>query len=265
MKTYFSKFRGGPAALIPVPSRQVLVSTFIGAFVGIGALALLHYLLLTDNNFSSLIGSFGATAVLLYACPESPLAQPWNTLMGHFLSAIVGITISVIHGQCCEEASTMWLAATLAVSISITVMQITRCVHPPGGATALLAVTSPKPAYWAGYLWVLLPAMSGALILLLVALFVNNAFPARLYPQHWSTPWSKNVVLPTVPVITSMKRAPSNVEETVVYPGPTVEEDRLLVEEEPAQREPTSDPISPLPPISPASVQLLPVRPAGAL
>jgi len=210
---YCTKFLGGNGNLAPVPSLQVMVSTFIGSFLGIGTAALLHFLLLTNDGYSSLIGSFGATAVLLYACPESPLAQPWNCFVGHFLSAIVGITVSVIHISCCDRESTLWLAATIAVTVSITVMQVTRSIHPPGGATALLAVTANRTDVWSGYLWVFLPTVTGAVVLLIVAVLVNNAFPARQFPQHWQTPFSKQKNVPVPPSKTVEVLSPTSASE----------------------------------------------------
>lgn len=76
----------------------------------------------------------------------------------------------------------LWIAAGFAVSTSIVGMQLTRTTHPPGGATALIAVMSP-PMKWAGYLYVLMPVLSGALVMLLVALIVNNI--TRRYPLYW--------------------------------------------------------------------------------
>ncbi len=79
----------------------------------------------------------------------------------------------------------LWLAAALAVSLSIAVMHATKTLHPPGGATALIAVISGPKVYNLGYLYVLMPAASGALVMLLVALLVNNLAPTRRYPEFW--------------------------------------------------------------------------------
>ena len=83
-----------------------------------------------------IIGSFGASAVLIYGAIKSPLAQPRNLLGGHIISALIGVTMVKICGPI------LWLAAALAVSLSIAVMHATKTLHPPGGATALIAVIS---------------------------------------------------------------------------------------------------------------------------
>src|ERR1700741_4830500 len=109
------------------------VLTFLGSFIGIGLIGFLNsrFLSISDNFY--LIGSFGATAVLLYGIPNSPLAQPRNLIGGHLMSALIGVTI---HKLIPNET---WLASALAVSLSIVVMQITKTMHPPGGATAIIA------------------------------------------------------------------------------------------------------------------------------
>lgn len=152
------------------------ILTFIGAFVGIGLIGLLNsqYLVASDNLF--LIGSFGASSVLVYGIINSPLAQPRNLIGGHVICAIIGVTIyKLFSGE-------LWLACALAVSLSIVAMQITKTLHPPGGATALIAVTGGKKIAELGYLYVLSPVLTGVLILFAVALIFNN-LRHRNYPS----------------------------------------------------------------------------------
>jgi CBS domain-containing membrane protein len=116
--------------------------TFLGSFCGIGLIGLLHsdYFTASDNLF--LIGSFGASSVLIYGAINSPLAQPRNLLGGHVICAIVGVTIhKLIPGE-------LWLSSALSVSLSIVLMQVTKTLHPPGGATALISVQR-KSGQWA--------------------------------------------------------------------------------------------------------------------
>lgn len=157
--------------------------TFLGAFTGIGLIGFLQssFLSPTDNLF--LIGSFGASSVLIYGIINSPLAQPRNLVGGHVICALVGVTINkLIPGE-------LWLAAALSVSVSIVLMQITKTLHPPGGATALIANIGTEKIKAMGYLYVLSPVLSGVLILLLVALIFNNVTSHRKYPHQrtWHT------------------------------------------------------------------------------
>ncbi len=149
---------------------------FTGAFVGIGLIALLQSLMITKYENVFLIGSFGASCVLVYGVIQSPLAQPRNLIGGHVVSALIGVTIYKIMPDI------IWLTAPLAVSLSIVLMQITKTLHPPGGATALIAVIGSAKIKALGYMYVLFPVLSGCIILLIVALVVNNMTSYRKYP-----------------------------------------------------------------------------------
>ncbi len=150
--------------------------SFIGAFVGIGIIAYLQSLQLPHLENLFLIGSFGASAVLVYGAIQSPLAQPRNLIGGHVVSAIVGVSV----GKLLPDV--IWLTAPIAVAASIVFMQITKTLHPPGGATALIAVSSGTKISSMGYTYVLSPVFTGALILFVVALLFNNITKKRHYP-----------------------------------------------------------------------------------
>lgn len=149
---------------------------FIGAFVGMGIIAYLQYNTFPKEDFVFLIGSFGASCVLVYGVIQSPLAQPRNLIGGHVISAIVGVTFAKIFPDI------IWLASALAVAGAIVLMQVTKTLHPPGGATALIAVTGSPAILKLGYWYVLTPVLTGATILLLVALVFNNMTSNRQYP-----------------------------------------------------------------------------------
>lgn len=175
---YWQKMRGGGQSPPGVSFTEVGWS-WLGSFIGIAAVALVHYTILDQQGLILLIGSFGATAVLLYGAPRSPLAQPRNLLGGHVLSALVGVAAGQWLGA--HPA----LAAALAVSAAIALMHLTRTLHPPGGATALIAVMGGGSIDRLGYWFVLVPVASGALLMLVVALLVNNAAKTRKYPDYW--------------------------------------------------------------------------------
>lgn len=155
--------------------KEIIVS-WLGAFIGIGSLAWL----VTNLPDAKLlvIGSFGASAVLIYGSPKAPFAQPRNLIGGHLLSALIGLLTWEYFPdvQVLQEA--------LAVATAIAVMQVTRTMHPPGGATALIAVIGGPEvhALGVGYLWVV---MIGVVVLLLVALLVNNIAASNSYPTRW--------------------------------------------------------------------------------
>jgi CBS-domain-containing membrane protein len=180
MRTYLNKFRGGGTTLPPVASFSEILWSAMGSFLGILAVyeaGLYKALPLTDHLF--LVGSFGASAILIFGAPQSLYSQPRNLLLGHILSAFVGVSCSfLLDGQAA-------LAAALAVSLALVLMHLSKSLHPPGGATALIAVIGSDEIHQLSYWFVLSPILSGALILLLVALLVNNLSPLRRYPDYW--------------------------------------------------------------------------------
>jgi CBS-domain-containing membrane protein len=175
---YLQKMKGSGQSPPKVGFSEVVWS-WIGSFLGIAAISLLHYKLLDQTGLMLVIGSFGASAVLIYGAIRSPLAQPRNLLGGHILSAFIGVTaFQWLGGE-------PWLAAAVAVSTSIAVMHLTRTLHPPGGATALIAVIGGGSVHNLGYLYVLMPAALGAGLMLMIALLVNNIPKSRRYPEFW--------------------------------------------------------------------------------
>ncbi|MBD0822855.1 HPP family protein [Aestuariibaculum marinum] len=150
--------------------------SFIGAFIGIGIIAFIQSFYLSKEENVFLIGSFGATSVLIFGAIQSPLSQPRNLIGGHLISAIIGVTIYKILPEI------IWITAPLAVSLSIVLMQVTKTLHPPGGATALIAIIGTEKIKSLGYFYVLSPVLSGVLILFIVALVFNNLTTFRKYP-----------------------------------------------------------------------------------
>lgn len=175
---YFQKMKGFTKSP-PAPSIVEVAWSWLGAFLGISAVSYSHFNLLANSDQVLIIGSFGASAVLVYGAIKSPLAQPRNLLGGHMLSAVIGVF--------CYQTFTsqLWLAAALAVATAIAVMLVTRTLHPPGGATALIAVIGTGKVHSLGYLYVLIPVGLGALMMLVVALLVNNLAKNRKYPEFW--------------------------------------------------------------------------------
>ena len=175
---YLQKMKGGGQSPPRVRLPEVFWS-WIGSFFGLAAIALIHYKILDQTGLMLIIGSFGASAVLIYGAIRSPLAQPRNLLGGHILSALIGVTtVKLLGGQ-------PWLAAAIAVSTSIAVMHLTGTLHPPGGATALIAVIGGDSVHNLGYLYVLIPTALGAIVMLVVALIINNIPKNRKYPEFW--------------------------------------------------------------------------------
>lgn len=157
-----------------------------------GMLSILLILLATGGLLGTqaallIVPSLGASAVLIFAVPHSPLTQPWAVFGGHVLSAVVGVT-------CYRFVPAPMLAAALAVGLAIGGMHLARCIHPPGGATALTAVIGGESVHALGYSYALTPVAINCLIILLVGYLFNCAFPWRRYPaslMHYRHPARK--------------------------------------------------------------------------
>lgn len=157
---------------------------------GLAALASLWAVHAVSASFLSpegaifLVGSMGATAVLLFAVPHGALSQPWPVFGGHLVSAAIGVAAA-------DWIADPALAAGLAVGGAIMAMQVLRCIHPPGGATALVAVIGGPAVHDLGYGYVLLPVLANAAILFGLAVIANYPFPWRRYPiglARWDDP-----------------------------------------------------------------------------
>ena len=179
LREYFKKMRGSTRGGPPRVSNGEILWSWIGAFLGIAVVAWVNRLFFEGLDLSLMIGSFGASAVLVYGAARSPVAQPRNLIGGHMLSAFIGVLCWKFLSQ------NMWLAESVAVATSIAVMHATRTLHPPGGATALIAVIGSPEIHKLGFLYVIFPATIGPLILLAIALLVNNLPSSRRYPEIW--------------------------------------------------------------------------------
>lgn len=181
MKYYLSRMRAKEACPPRKPFSKIVWS-WVGSFLGIFLIASLGELWsFNQHSMLFLIGSFGASAVLIYGAPLAEFSQPRNLVGGHVFSALVGVTVHIFIPD------DLILASSLAVSLSIATMHFTRTLHPPGGATALIAVIGGAHVQSLGYWYALTPVLVGALIMLMVALFVNNMSgnPKRHYPVYW--------------------------------------------------------------------------------
>jgi CBS-domain-containing membrane protein len=160
--------------------------SFLGAFCGLAVVAAVF------NNTSSIqwhhppamIASFGASAILEYNAIKSPLGQPRNALLGHALSALIGVSISKLFQYHSDYDSIKWIAGAVACGCASAVMLLTNTVHPPGGASAVLAATEPVITAM-GYYFVGL-VMWGTTLMLIVGLLINNI--QRQFPVYWWTP-----------------------------------------------------------------------------
>jgi len=169
------------------------VGNILGAFWSLlGALCGVAVVAAVFNNTDSiqwhqppaLIASFGGSAVLEYNSIRSPLGQPRNALLGHGISALIGVGISKLFQYHSEYDSIKWIAGAVACGCASAVMLLTNTVHPPGGASAVLAATDPIITAMGWYFVGLV--LWGTTLMVMVGLVINNI--QRQFPIYWWTP-----------------------------------------------------------------------------
>ena len=146
----------------------------IGAFLAILAIYKMNQIILGDDAYL-LVASMGAAAVLLFAVPHGPLSQPWPLFGGNLISAFIGVL-------CAQLIPDIFIAAAAAVGVSVTVMYYLKCIHPPGGATALSAVVGGSAVQALGFQYIITPVLLNLLVIFSVAVLFNFPFKWRRYP-----------------------------------------------------------------------------------
>ena len=167
--SWFLKLKGGEMPLPPSPNVKAVMLAWLGGVVAISMVAGLTKLVATPL----VLGSFGATCVLVFGYPDVPFSQPRNIIVGHVLSSLIGLTFLAVFGP-------HWWAAGLATGTAIAVMMVTRSVHPPAGSNPVIVFLS-QPSWT----FLLYPTLVGALIMTVAALLYNNATRAANYPKYW--------------------------------------------------------------------------------
>jgi CBS-domain-containing membrane protein len=170
--TKFGKFLG--IELSPVSHAERIASA-AGGFTAILSVFFISQWSVGAAGAGILVASMGASAVLLFAVPHGQLSQPWPVLGGHIVSAIIGV-------GCAQAFANEILAASAAVGLAIGCMYYLKCIHPPGGATALSAVVGGEAVRALGYQYVITPVLMNVVIILAVAFLFNYLFPWRRYP-----------------------------------------------------------------------------------
>ncbi|MBT3186515.1 MAG: HPP family protein [Candidatus Thioglobus sp.] len=123
--------------------------------------------ILETTDSPLIIASAGASAMLMFGLPHAPVSRPWNLIGGHMVSAIVGVT-------CYYLISDTLLATSIAIPVALVAMHLLKCMHPPGGATAVTAIIGGEAIHQLGYIFVVIPIFFNSLILLIVAISVAS-------------------------------------------------------------------------------------------
>jgi CBS domain-containing membrane protein len=202
--SFFKAFLG--VELNPVSPREKAVSA-AGGFISIILLLVITESTLHLSGAAAVIASMGASAVLLFAVPHGSLSQPWPVIAGHGFSAFFGVL-------CARSIPNHYAAAAAAVALAILAMHVFKCIHPPGGATALTAVLGGPAVQALGYKFVFFPVLANAVTMVTIAILFNALFAWRRYPALFNRP------AVTVPSPTTLLR-----DDTIVAtPAPTHEQ-----------------------------------------
>lgn len=180
----------------------------LGGVLGIALTSAISFWALGDaTSLPLLVAPMGAAAVLVFAVPASPLAQPWSVVGGNIVSALVGVTAAKL-------VPVPHLAAGIAVGGAILAMSLLRCLHPPGGAAALTAVVGGPAVLSAGYGFAFVPVGINAVLLMLAGVLFHR-FSGHSYP-HRPVPVAPRAPLPveSVPHPEDLDRALEDLGET---------------------------------------------------
>ncbi|MCW3478137.1 HPP family protein [Neisseriaceae bacterium JH1-16] len=159
-----------PASSAPAtPSWRFITVSTLGAIAAIGLTGWLGL----RSGAPWLMAPFGASCVLVFGLPDSPLAQPRSIIGGHLIATLVGLVVLHTLGDA-------WWAAALAVGLALGLMQLTRTVHAPAGADPLVVLAAHAP-----FQFLLTPVLAGSLAIVTVAWVVNNLRSRGSYPRYW--------------------------------------------------------------------------------
>jgi len=188
----------------PVGTLVIWFWAFVGAFCGIAIVEGVystHYF--QERGTPLVIASFGAAAVLEYNTIDSPLSQPRNAILGQILASIIGVSITKLFELSSDFENLRWLAGALSVGITSAVMGMTGTIHPPAGATALMAATSAEITEIG---WYLIPVVAlGSVLIVATACVINNI--QRTFPVYW---WTAVNLRPSEQNNDDIEKAPEN-------------------------------------------------------
>jgi CBS-domain-containing membrane protein len=166
---FLQRLRGQGAVRPPRPALAHILKAGAGGAIAIAGVALIALF----SGQPWVLGSFGASCVMLFAYPDLPFSQPRHVLGGHLLSSFIGLA-------CLHLLGPHWWALALAVALAIGAMVWLRVPHPPAGSNPVIVFLGLP-----GWGFLLFPTLAGVVLLLAVALVYNNLTREPAYPTYW--------------------------------------------------------------------------------
>ncbi len=161
----------------PVRHSQILIPAIAACIAILIVGTISRTLIETTAVAHFLIASMGASSLMLFVLPTSPLSQPWSLFGGHMVSGFIGISCALLIND-------IVIASAISVTLAITAMMYLRCLHPPGGATALIPILMVSEVQEVGFQFIFFPIAINTLSLLLLSLLVNRLVLHRHYASH---------------------------------------------------------------------------------
>lgn len=149
-----------------MPNKEIYVS-IVGAFIATLCASFFSFSILQVENNAMVLASTGASAMLIFGIPNSPVSQPWPLVGGHLISAFIGVS-------CCYLIDNPIVASSAAIGVAMLAMHHTGSMHPPGGATAVTAVVGGSMVQELGYYFLIVPVFFNSIILLSIAMAVGT-------------------------------------------------------------------------------------------
>ena len=164
------------------------IRSVCAAFIAISILMLISWYSLEGLAVPLILASMGASVVILFTSYNSPFAQPWSFVGSHFIATFVGVT-------CAQWIEPIWLAGALSVSITLLAMLRLHCLHPPGGATALVPILGGQAVHDLGYQLLIMPVLLNVTVLLVLAWIINRLlkFSVFVFPFRFYRNWRDNI------------------------------------------------------------------------
>lgn len=179
----------------PSPKSDLLIwlEIFISTFCGVSLIQLVFksHTVFSKHHVPVMLASYGATSILCFNAVKSPLGQPRNLFIGHFLGAFIGVSMQKLFLLTQDGRDNYWASGSLSVAVASVCMSILNCVHPPAGASAILPSIDSgiREMGW----WFLPTQVVGSILIIGVALICTNII--RKYPQYWWSPGILEAVL----------------------------------------------------------------------
>lgn len=167
--SHLSRLQGGQGAPAPRPPLKALLLAGLGALLAMGGVAAVA----AASGQPWVLGSFGASCVMLFGFPDLPFSQPRHVIGGHVLSSAIGLACLHLFGP-------VWWAMALAAALALVAMMALRVPHPPAGSNPVIVFLG-QP----GWSFLVLPTLAGAVLLVAVACVYNNLSRDTAYPRYW--------------------------------------------------------------------------------